>query len=95
VKESEIERKVCEYAKKLGCYVRKFSSPGHRGVPDRLLITPCGTVFFIEFKTPTGKLSELQKDEIAQINRRGLRVYVIDSVDQGIEVLTIVCRGES
>lgn len=82
--EKEIEKKVCQYAEKLGCYVRKFASPQRRGVPDRLFITPTGRVFFIEFKrslkdTPT----PLQMREIEAIRRRGGTVFVIGDVQHG------------
>lgn len=48
--EKDVEKKVCDYAKQMGCYVRKFTSPSQRSVPDRIIITPAGRVIFIEFK---------------------------------------------
>lgn len=82
--EKEIEKKVCIYAEEQGCYVRKFSSPQRRGVPDRLFITPHGRVFFIEFKrTPKDVPSPLQEREIGTIRRRGVSVFVIGDVQHG------------
>ena len=42
------------------CY--KFTSPGTNGVPDDILITK-GYVVFVETKSATGQLSEIQNTE--------------------------------
>lgn len=81
--EKDIEGKVCDFAVRQGCYVRKFASPARRGVPDRLFITPLGRVFFIEFKTPKGGTTPLQRREIAEIRDRGVTVFIIDNVQGG------------
>lgn len=88
-REGKIEKAVKEYAARKKFYVRKFKSPGNRGVPDKLFISPRGETFFIEFKDPKGKLSELQKDEIFQIRKRGAIVYVVDSIEHGKAIIDI------
>ena len=80
--EKDIEKAVCAYAKKLGCLVYKFVSPGQRGVPDRMIILPFGTVVFIEFKTPKGKLSPIQEREIAKLRDRNIQVLVSNEIEQ-------------
>ena len=60
------------------CY--KFVSPGNRGVPDRLVITPDGRVFFVELKSKTGRLSELQKFQKSELEKRNVTVRVLNSV---------------
>ena len=87
MRESQIESTVCEYAKQRGCYVRKFNSVGHRAVPDRLLISPTGDVFFIEFKAPNKKPTKMQLREHQLIERNGGEVYVIDSIKEGCDVI--------
>ena len=87
MKESQIERAVCNYASSVGMLAYKFTSPGRRGVPDRLFITDNGRCFFIEFKTPTGKLSPLQINEHKILRQRGVDVYTVYDVVQGKDVI--------
>lgn len=81
--EKQIERAVCDYARSKGCYVRKFASPSHRGVPDRLFITPEGITFFIEFKAPGKEPTALQSKELETIRAHGVPAYWADSVSTG------------
>lgn len=76
--EKDIERKVVEYAKQRGLYVRKFTSPSQRSVPDRLFIAPGAQVFFMELKRRGEKATENQKAEHARIRATGVPVYVVD-----------------
>lgn len=81
--EAKIETAVCKYAKEQGCYVRKFKSSNQRGVPDRLFITPSGVVFFIEFKAPGKKPSDLQRRELNLIESNGGNAEYADSIESG------------
>ena len=87
MREAEIERAVCLYAKSVGMMVYKFTSPGRAGVPDRIFLTPHGGVFFVEFKTPSGKLSSLQENEHRIIEKHGHEVYVVASVLAGKQLI--------
>jgi hypothetical protein len=82
--EKVIEKKVCDHAKSKGCLAYKFTSPSQRSVPDRLFITPAGTVFFIEFKRKGEKPTPAQEVEIAKLRAKGVFVSVIDNVASGI-----------
>jgi len=85
--ESQIEKAVKDYARNKGCYVRKFKSPNHRGVPDSLFLTPYGTVFFIEFKAP-GKLpTSLQAREMTEINKRKGNACWVESFEEGKKIV--------
>jgi hypothetical protein len=86
MKESDIEKKVSIYAKKLGFTTYKFTSPSSRGVPDRIYIKN-GITFFIEFKSQGGQLSKLQEREIRQVRQQGIDVHVVDNVDMGKAIL--------
>ena len=86
MKESTIEKKTCEYAKSKGFLVFKFVSPNYRGVPDRIFIR-AGKVFFIEFKTPGKKQTELQLKMTKDIQSQGLNVYICDDVDLGKTII--------
>lgn len=85
--ESYIERKVVEYSKKLGWFVRKLQWVGRHGAPDRLFIKD-GRVVFIEFKAKGKKPTENQKREIERLREQGMEVYVIDDIEEGKFVLT-------
>lgn len=90
--EKVIEGKVVEHAKKLGCYVRKFTSPAHRSVPDRMFISPNGVVWFIEFKRLGQKPTAGQEVEIEKIRKTGVKVFVCDNVDDGKRVVDAMVK---
>lgn len=84
--ESAIEKKVCAYAKSKGWLHFKWSSPGQKGVPDRIFMKR-GKVFFVEFKDTGKEPTTLQSVVINKIRRQGFDVYVIDSVEQGKKLI--------
>ena len=93
--ERHIEARVVDYAKKKGCYVRKFTSPGRRSVPDRIFAYK-GQVWWIELKKEGEDATKLQKAEHAEMRKFGLRVYVADSVTKGKAIVdSEIARVES
>ena len=82
MRESTIESRLREEAKKRGGMAIKFVSPGLNGVPDRLVLMPYCRVAFIELKAPgkTPRASQLKRKR--QLEGLGFRVYVVDGVDQ-------------
>lgn len=82
MRESEIEKKVSDYAKAKGWLVYKFVSPSQRGVPDRVFIRG-GEIYFIEFKAPGKKPTKLQDKIFSKIRGELFEVYIIDDVEQG------------
>jgi Holliday junction resolvase len=93
MKEKQIESKIVKKAKELGFLTYKFSSPSNRGVPDRVFISPHGEVFFIEFKSEKGKLTKLQEKVIKDISEYGVGVFIINSVEVGLQIL-IIMKGD-
>lgn len=83
--EAYVEGYLVRRAKKRGFLCLKFTAPGVRGVPDRLLITPSGT-FFIELKAEGEKLRPQQVHRIAEMRAAGAIVHVIDS-REGVDAL--------
>jgi Holliday junction resolvase len=81
VRESEIEKHLVQACRNQGWLTYKFSSPAHRGVPDRIVIRK-DNVFFVEVKTAKGKLTALQEKAIADISTRRISVYVVKSKDE-------------
>lgn len=77
--EKLIEKKLREEVKKLGGLALKFSSPYHRGVPDRIVLMPGGCASFVEIKTTGKKPKLLQEKAIAELRAMGFKAEVIDS----------------
>ena len=93
MKESQIESAVAKYARTVhGAIMEKFVSPGKRGVPDRICWPRNRRAFLIEFKTPDGKLSELQRMSHAEYQVRGHKVFVVDNVEEGMRIIDQLCK---
>lgn len=75
--EKDIERRLGNQLKKLGCIYMKFVSPGNDGVPDRIVVLPGGGVIFIELKATTGKLMANQRVQISRLRKQGALVFVL------------------
>lgn len=75
MRESELERILVDEVRKVGGRAYKWVSPGNDGVPDRIVFFPDGSVYFVELKTETGKVSAQQK--IQQTRLRDLRQHVL------------------
>ena len=86
MRESDIQKKVVQYARSKGILAYKFNSDGHRAVPDYLFIGN-NKMWFIEFKA-TGKVATaLQLEEHKKIRSRGTSVYVIDDILEGVKII--------
>ena len=82
--ERDIEKAVCDYAKKeYDAIAYKFTSPGRRNVPDRIIVFPNGGVIFIEFKAPGKKPSAGQEREMSRLNARKQNVCWTSEVEHG------------
>lgn len=94
MEEQKIERYLKEKIKRIGGEAYKFSSPGVRGVPDRIVIIPGGHIYFIELKAPGEKLRPLQEAVHKKLKSLKCNVLTIDSketVDKFIrEVINVV-----
>lgn len=85
--ESQIERHLVNGVKKLGGMCLKFTSPGHPGVPDRLIITEKGKIIFAELKADTGRLSKIQNYTIGEMQKRGADVRIVKGLQAVKELL--------
>lgn len=77
LKESEIEKILVDEVRRLGGRAYKWVSPGNDGVPDRIVILPQRPPIFVELKTDTGRLSPLQKNQIARLEALGQDVRTV------------------
>ena len=76
--EAKIEKQVVAYCHKRGLYTRKFASPAHRGVPDRI-ICGRGKVLFLELKRPGNVPTALQLSELSTLRFHGQYARWADS----------------
>jgi len=78
VRENKVEQYLNDEVVKLGGITRKWVSPGHSGVPDRIVFIN-GNVYFVEVKTDLedGKLSTVQRREINRLRKHGARVFIV------------------
>jgi len=79
--ERDIERALVRRVTALGGMCEKFTSPGRRSVPDRLITMPGGHIIFVELKAPSKKPTELQKRDHARRRALGCEVRVIDTME--------------
>ena len=79
--ERDIERALVRRVTALGGMCEKFTSPGRRSVPDRLITMPGGHIIFVELKAPGKKPTELQKRDHARRRALGCEVRVIDTME--------------
>lgn len=81
--EKEIEKKIGEYAKKLGCLYWKLTSPANPSVPDRVIIAPGGRVGWLELKRKGQKPTPKQHAKMAELEGKGATVGWVDNVEDG------------
>lgn len=95
MKEKAIEQYLCQQVKKRGGKAYKFTSPAHRGVPDRIIVMPNGILIFCEVKNESGVLSLLQKLEIKWLRAHGHKTAIVwskEDVDTLMEVIDELVR---
>ena len=74
--------------KEIGGIAYKFTSPSNRGVADRLVVLPCGVVWFVEVKRREGRLSTLQqlfKRDMLALGQNYMTIWDMDDVDTFIK----------
>lgn len=89
--EKNIEAYLVRRVKELGGVAYKFVSPGHAGVPDRLVCLPGGLTWFVELKAPGKKPRPLQEVELNRLRALCFHADVIDC-REGADRLTAEMR---
>lgn len=85
ISEKAVERKLVEGVQWLGGMAYKWVSPGHVGVPDRIVLLPHGRIALVELKADDGQPSIQQRLVCARLARLGFPVrivYGMTGVDQ-------------
>ena len=81
MRESKIESELRKRVRQAGGEAYKFLSPGHNGVPDRIVIFPNRRPIFVELKAEHGELSAIQKRQIGRLTELGQNVVVLYGMD--------------
>jgi hypothetical protein len=75
--EAVVEQYLFSLVKKYGGMAYKFSVPGVRGYPDRIVKLPGVSAFLVELKKPKGgRVAELQKVRHAELRAVGWEVFI-------------------
>ena len=91
MKEKIVENHFVWAVERAGGKTWKFTSPGRKGVSDRIACLPDGSTWFVELKTKGGRLSALQKmfmSDMALLNQRYMCLWTIEQVDEWIKSAT-------
>lgn len=81
MREKQIEAYLVKVAKQHGGVAEKFTSPGRRSVPDRLVQLPRNRIWFVECKATGQKPTEGQARDHEKRRARGHAVFVVDSYE--------------
>lgn len=82
MREAELEKLLKEYVEEAGGKSYKWVSPGHSGVPDRIVFLPYGQIEFVELKRPGEKPDPRQELVHGTIRDLGANVWVISSLEE-------------
>ncbi|MGU4696757.1 hypothetical protein K6L09_08825 [Burkholderia cepacia] len=77
--EKTVETYLVDRVRAAGGDAYKFSSPARVSVPDRIVVFPPARIYFVELKSPTGKVSKAQLREHERLRALGCDVRVINS----------------
>jgi hypothetical protein len=91
MKEKIVENHFVWAVERIGGKTWKFTSPGRKGVADRIACLPDGTTWFVELKTKGGRLSALQKmfmSDMALLNQKYACLWTIEQVDEWLKRTT-------
>jgi hypothetical protein len=83
--EKEIEQHFVWTVERMGGITYKFTSPGRKGVADRIACLPDGSTWFVELKTKGGRLSPLQKmfaADMAALNQKYACLWTKEQVNE-------------
>jgi hypothetical protein len=90
MKEKIVENHFVWAVERIGGKTYKFTSPGRKGVADRIACLPDGSTWFVELKTKGGRLSALQKmfmSDMTLLNQRYACLWTTEQIDEFIKTL--------
>lgn len=88
--EKTVEKALIRECKKVNWICYKFTSPGRRSVPDRLVIKTNGDMFFVELKAQGKKETPDQLREQRKLRKQGCTVYsTVDSLQKIKDIIEL------
>jgi hypothetical protein len=90
MKEKIVENHFVWAVERIGGKTYKFTSPGRKGVADRIACLPDGSTWFVELKTKGGRLSVLQKmfmSDMTLLNQKYACLWTTEQIDEFIKTL--------
>jgi hypothetical protein len=90
MREKIIENHFVWAVERIGGKTYKFTSPGRKGVADRIACLPDGSTWFVELKTKGGRLSVLQKmfmSDMALLKQNYACLWTKEQIDLFITTL--------
>ena len=90
MREKIVENHFVWAVERAGGKAYKFTSPGRKGVADRIACLPDGSTWFVELKTKGGRLSALQKmfmSDMALLNQNYACLWTTEQIDEFIKTL--------
>lgn len=88
--ERDIEKNLGMILGEWDCLYLKFVSPGHAGVPDRIILTPGGHVVFVELKQAGKELRPLQVYWQKTLRQMHFAAFVVSDRDSARKCLGYV-----
>lgn len=86
--ETEIQKEIVTFLNNIDCIVYPMNAGSYtnkiktvrKGTPDLLILMPSGYMFWIEVKSETGELSDIQEAEHKKLRRYSQSILVARSV---------------
>lgn len=90
--EKSIENILRKAVEDEGGVCLKWTCPGHRGVPDRMILFPGGIIAFVELKRPGAKVKAggLQEWWREKIQSFGFRCYEVSTAEQAKSIVSFL-----
>lgn len=80
--EKYIERALVKHVETLGGLCIKLLTNHFLGLPDRMVLLPGGSMFFVELKSTGQKPRKIQEVVHKKLRALGFKVLVIDNIEQ-------------
>lgn len=86
--ETLIQRDIMKYLQLRGFLVYKLSDRFRSGIPD-IYAARDGKSYWLEVKTPSGKITKLQEYELTRLRAAGVTARVVRSVGDVMAVVAL------
>lgn len=86
-REATVERKFAKWCRTNGLLCVKFVDKSMRGAPDRVVMGPRALIVFLEFKSPSGRLTAHQTRYHSRLRMLGFAVSVCRTFEEAVAAL--------